>query len=204
MRGVPPLSFEVASGECFAVVGPSGCGKTLLLRAIADLDPPEEPADQAGMVFLSGAERREMPASAWRRQVRYVAAESAWWAATARAHLTPDLSPDRLLRDLGLTGQHLDQPIASLSSGERQRLALLRAVIDAPRVLLLDEPTAALDASLTGQVEELIKFQLLAGRVVVLVSHDQRQVERLAHAQLLLGERRTSGGGSAATAGARA
>jgi ABC-type iron transport system FetAB ATPase subunit len=68
---LPPLTFEVAAGECLAIEGPSGAGKTLLLRAIADLDPAP------GQVFLSGAERNEMPAPVWRRSVRYCAAEPA-------------------------------------------------------------------------------------------------------------------------------
>ena len=62
---LPPLSFEVADGECLSIEGPSGAGKSLLLRAIADLDPA------AGHVFLDGGERREISASAWRKQVRY-------------------------------------------------------------------------------------------------------------------------------------
>ena len=75
---MPPRSFEVADGRCLAIEGPSGAGKTRLLRAIADLDKA------AGQVFLDGAERREMPAPAWRRLVRYSAAEPAWWTDTAR------------------------------------------------------------------------------------------------------------------------
>ena len=62
----------------------------------------------------------------------------------------------------------------------------MRALLDEPRVLLLDEPAAALDPQSTALVEELIKFQLLAGRSVVLVSHDQAQIGRLAHVRLQL------------------
>lgn len=187
VRGLPHLSFEVPSGECFAVLGPSGSGKTLLLRAIADLDPDDPLADGPGHVFVSGAERREMPASKWRRLVRYVPAEPAWWADTVRQHLPPDADPARLLRSLGLEPAILDRPLAVLSTGERQRLALVRALIDEPRVLLLDEPTAALDPTNTALVEELIRFQILQGRSVILVSHDPEQARRLAHSELHLG-----------------
>lgn len=181
---LPPLSFAVAGGECLAIEGPSGSGKTRLLRAVADLD------EVPGYVFLEGAERREMPASEWRRRVRYFAAEPGWWADTGRAHFPPALrqSPrlERLLASLGLDLRLLDCPIGQLSTGERLRLALVRGLIDEPRVLLLDEPTAALDPQSTALVDELIRFQLLAGRAVLLVSHDPAEVTRLSDKRLQL------------------
>ncbi len=181
-----PLSFAVADGECLSIEGPSGTGKTRLLRAIADLD------DAPGQVFLDGAERGEIPAPLWRRQVRYCAAEPAWWTPTPRSGLPAATLPaaktrlTRMLHAVGLKYESLDQPIATLSTGERQRLALVRALIDEPKILLLDEPTGALDPANAALVEELIRFQLLSGRSVLLVSHDPRQVERLAHARLQL------------------
>ena len=181
---LPPLSFSVPAGECLAVEGPSGSGKTRILRAIADLDPAE------GYVFLDGAERCEMPAERWRAQVRFVAAEPGWWAATPREHMPAVPRVDRLIASLGLEAAILDRPVAELSTGERQRLALVRALADEPKALLLDEPTAALDATSAALVEELIRFELLNGRRVILVSHNAAQIERLAHARLLLGHHR--------------
>jgi ABC-type iron transport system FetAB ATPase subunit len=178
--GLPALSFEVAGGECLAVEGPSGCGKTRLLRAVADLDPA------GGYVLLEGVERREMSGPQWRRHVRYVSGEPAWWAPTARAHVPPSDRLERLLTALALDIGLLDRPLAQLSTGERQRLALVRALADEPGVLLLDEPTSALDATGGALVEELIRFQLLAARIVLLVSHDIALVQRLAHARLQL------------------
>ena len=184
---MPPLSFEVKDGQCLAVEGPSGSGKTRLLRAIADLDPAE------GDIFLDGAHRNEMPAPAWRRLVRYVSAEPGWWTKTPRGTLLESqpekvkADDERLRRTLdtvGLPASILDEPIAKLSTGQRQRLALLRALGDEPRVILLDEPTAALDPTAAALVEELIKFQLLAGRSVVLVSHDAKLRARLATVHL--------------------
>ncbi len=181
---LPALSFTVADGECLAIEGPSGSGKTRILRAIADLDPVD------GQLFLDGSERHEMPATAWRKAARYVAAEPGWWADTPRGTL-PD-SPQaeartaRLLAALGLGEEHLDRPVTMLSTGERQRLALVRALLDEPKVLLLDEPTGALDVAATALVEELIRFQLLAGRCVLIASHDPALVGRLAHARLQL------------------
>ena len=182
---LPPLSFAVADGECLAVEGPSGSGKTRLLRAIADLDSAE------GHVFLDGAERREMRAPQWRRRVRYASSEPAWWTDTARAAFDLN-SPaatarlERLLGSVGLQPKSLDQPLSGLSTGERHRLAIVRAMIDEPRVLLLDEPTSGLDPQSAALVEELIRFQLLANRSVILASHDAGQVSRLSHVRLQL------------------
>ncbi len=186
VRGLPPLSFEVAAHECLAVEGPSGSGKTRLLRAIADLDAAD------GYVYLEGVERREMPGPHWRRRVRYACAEPAWWGATAREHFPATAKLERLLSAVALEARLLDRPIAELSTGERQRLGLIRAIADEPSVLLLDEPTSALDSQAAALAEELIKFQMLAGRIVVLVSHDVQQIERLAHARLLLADAGTA------------
>jgi ABC-type iron transport system FetAB ATPase subunit len=182
VAALPPLSFEVADRECLAIEGASGAGKTLLLRAIADLDPAP------GQVFADGAERNEMPAHEWRRRVRYCAAEPQWWAERPRDCFPSATAPRlaRLLQALELDEALLDRPVSVLSTGERQRLALVRAMLDEPRVLLLDEPTSALPPQATALVEELIKFHMLSGRSAVLVSHDQAQVERLSHARLLL------------------
>jgi ABC-type iron transport system FetAB ATPase subunit len=193
---LPPLSFAVANGECLAIEGPSGSGKTRILRAVADLDPVD------GQLFLDGAERREMPATHWRHMVRYAPAEPGWWADTPRGTLPrgdafqPRIA--RLLAALGLGEDVLDRAISLLSTGERQRIALVRALIDEPKVLLLDEPTGALDVGSTALVAELIRFQLLAGRSALIASHDEALVERLAHARLQLApsERRSAAGGT--------
>ena len=180
--GLPKLTFEVGRGECLVVEGPSGSGKTRVLRAIADLDPSE------GYVHLDGIERSEMGGPQWRRMVRYASAEPAWWAGTAGEHFPPGAKIDRLLPALGLDPDQLRYPIADLSTGERQRLGLIRALADEPRVLLLDEPTSALDPTSAAMAEELIRFQLLADRIVLLVTHDPGQIDRLAHARLQLAE----------------
>ena len=90
-----------------------------------------------------------------------------------REHFAATAKLDRLLSALGVASLLiLDRPVAELSTGERQRLGLVRAIADEPRVLLLDEPTSALDAQSAALAEELIKFQMLAGRILILVSHD--------------------------------
>ncbi len=181
---LPPLSFAVSSGECLAIEGPSGSGKTRILRAIADLDPGE------GHIFFDGGERREMAPQRWRHLVRYAAAEPGWWTDTPRGTFPSSGASqpriERLLAAVGLTEDVLDQPVSYLSTGERQRIALVRALVDEPKVLLLDEPTGALDKGATALVEELIRFQLLAGRSVLIASHDIGLIDRLAHARLQL------------------
>lgn len=153
---------------------------------MADLD------EIPGQVFLDGAERREMPAWQWRKQVRFSPAEPSWWGETARASLSEtDVDFARIKKmseDLGLDPKVFDQPLAQLSTGERLRLALTRALADQPRVVLLDEPTGALDKASAALAEELIRYQVLAGRTVILVSHDKGQIERLADMRLQLAD----------------
>lgn len=190
ISGLPLLSFEVANGECVAIEGPSGSGKTRILRAIADLDPA------GGYVYLEGAERSEIPADVWRRRVRYVSAEPSWWADTARAHVKIPAELQRFERfsaSLGLDRAALDRPIAQLSTGERLRLGLARACCDEPNVLMLDEPTGALDPQASALVEEMIRFLLISGRAIILVSHDHGQIARIAHKRLLLAPPKAAG-----------
>lgn len=182
---LPPLSFAAGDGECLLIEGPSGSGKTRLLRAIADLDAVP------GHVVLNGVERREMPAPEWRGKVRYAAAEPAWWTDTARPAFPVDAAAvpgrlPRLLLALGLNEAMLDRPLAMLSTGERQRLALARALVDDPPVLLLDEPVSALDLQSAALVAELLRFQMLAGRTLIVTAHDDNPVARLAQARLQL------------------
>lgn len=181
---LPPLTFSVGDGECLAVEGPSGSGKTRLLRAIADLDPAQ------GQVFLNGAERREMSGPAWRKRVRFCSAEPQWWTDTPKAAFDIQNLPagklSRLLAAVGLTSAELERPIANLSTGERQRLALVRALIDEPAVLLLDEPAAALDLQSAALVTELLRFQMLAGRSLIVTAHGDSPILRLAQSRLQL------------------
>ncbi len=178
----PPLQFTLAARECLAVYGASGTGKTRLLRRIADLEP------HAGTVSLRGTPAERMPPSRWRRQVMLVPAETAWWADTVGEHFLAPPDGQALTR-LGFTAQVLDWSVARLSSGERQRLGLLRALVLRPAVLLLDEPTANLDAAHTAAVEALVTDYLQARPAAALwVSHDPAQRARLADRGLQLGE----------------
>jgi phosphate-transporting ATPase len=172
--GVFAASIDLGDGECVMVRGPSGAGKTLLLRAIADLDP------NRGQVVLDGEARQAMPAPAWRRRVIYVPAEPGWWADLVAAHFSDWRAAAPLVAALGLPDGCRDWPVSRLSTGERQRLALVRAVILEPHVLLLDEPTSGLDEEATAAVERLVGEKLGHGAGALWVSHDAAQARRLA------------------------
>ena len=176
--GLGPLSFALGEGECLAVSGPSGGGKTLLLRALADLDP------NRGAVTLEGTDRAHVAAPAWRRQVTYVATEPGWWAETVARHFADWTESYELARRLGLPAACGDWPIERLSTGERQRLGLVRALVRGPRVLLLDEPTSGLDGAATEAVEALVVEFLGRGGAAVWVTHDANQAKRVASRKL--------------------
>ena len=173
-------SLEVAESECLALQGKSGSGKTLLLRALADLDPAD------GHITLDGVCRDTIPAPAWRRQVCYVAAEPGWWAETVGEHFADWQEAAPLAERLGLTTDCRHWSIARLSTGERQRLALIRALLVRPRILLLDEPTSALDEKAKREVELLLAERASAGVSLLWVTHDQAQARRVASRILMI------------------
>jgi putative ABC transport system ATP-binding protein len=167
------VSFDLQDGECVALQGPSGVGKTLLLRSIADLDPNE------GTVKLDGTLREAMAAPAWRKQVTYLAAEPGWWSDTVQEHFTGWGDALPLVTRLGLPDDCGPWPIQRLSSGKRQRLALVRALMLRSRVLLLDEPTSALDPATAATVESLIGERISNGTSVIWSTHNNAQARRV-------------------------
>jgi iron(III) transport system ATP-binding protein len=191
LRGV---SVEVAAGEFLALLGPSGCGKTTLLRCIAGLTEPE-----GGTIAIDGetvyaaAERINVPARL--RNIGMVFQSYAIWphmtvaqnAAFPLRYRRPELGAaqvrERTAEVLRLV--HLDafaeRPAPALSGGQQQRLALARALISDPKVLLLDEPLSNLDARL----REEMRFELRAltkrlGVTTILVTHEQAEALSLA------------------------
>jgi ABC-type iron transport system FetAB ATPase subunit len=171
-----PYDFILRPGECVAVQGPSGAGKSVLLRMLADLDPHE------GETLLDGQASASMPAPRWRAAVVYQSAEPAWWEASAGEHFAPAQRGfvQETMRALDLRPALLDTEIERLSTGERQRLALVRSLAAQPRVLLLDEPTAALDPASTARAEALLTAQLAQGMALLIVTHSAEQAQRMA------------------------
>lgn len=168
---IGPIDLTLAPGSCTAISGPSGAGKSLFLRAIADLD------ENSGNVALNGNAREAMPAPSWRRKVAYVPADSGWWAERIADHFEIKSGLGEQLESVGL-GAALSWDVSRLSTGERQRLALLRALQSDPEVLLLDEPTSALDPVSVELVEALLQRLLAEGRTLLIVSHDPAQPQR--------------------------
>lgn len=180
------VRFTLGPGEMLGLTGPSGCGKTSLLRCITALDPA------AGTVRLEGQSPEQIGYPIFRRRVILLQQTPVILDATARENLTEPFgyaSADApfdearaadLMDALQLGRGRLDQPAASLSVGQQQRLCLIRALLCRPAVLLLDEPTSALDAESVAAVEQRVRHEAdTHGLAAVLVSHDHDQARRL-------------------------
>lgn len=167
-----PIDLQITAGECITLSGPSGSGKSRLLRALADLEPHQ------GEAWFDDREMYSFSAPAWRREVGLLPAESAWWAERVGDHFPrPDPS---LMALLDLSADAMQWEVSRLSSGERQRLALVRLLCNRPGVLLLDEPTANLDQQNIDRVEGLISDWRRNQSVAVFwVTHDPDQQRRV-------------------------
>ena len=173
VHGLDPISFELRGGDVLAVRGPSGSGKSLLLRAIADLD------ETGGSIAFNQLDKNDKTGN-WRQRVRYLAAESGWWLEHVAQHFSDLTAAKTLGKELALDNKLFDSPVAHLSSGERQRMAFIRAIEDKPAVLLLDEPTSALDEGAAKLMEQKIIALQKSDIVLIIVTHSNEQASRLA------------------------
>jgi len=178
---VDNVSLTIEAGEFFTLLGPSGCGKTTLLRMIAGFDSPD-----SGQILLDGKDLADILPE--KRPVHTVFQNYALFPhMTVAENIVFPLKMSRLpsaeipqrlhdaLEQVRLTGK-ADQYPHELSGGQKQRVALARGLINRPRVLLLDEPLAALDAKLREEVQvELINLQREVGITFVFVTHAQAE-----------------------------
>ena len=171
---VGPVDLTLEPQHCIGLSGSSGCGKSVLLKAIADL------MDSTGAMTLEGQPCAEIEAPDWRRKIQLVPAESLWWHNTVREHFQHPIC-QKQLSQLSLDSGIEQQAVNQLSTGQKQRLAILRSLEKKPRVLLLDEPTASLDRDNTERVEAFIKEYLnVNDAAAIWVSHDPEQLKRVA------------------------
>lgn len=171
---IQPFDLSIGPGQICCINGESGSGKSRLLRAVADLEP------HSGEVMLDDLEQQQLPADQWRQRVRLVPAESQWWSERVRDHFPADYHGAGL-EALGLPVEAHEWDVTRLSSGEKQRLGLLRALSIPLQVLLLDEPCANLDPETTQRVEAMLLERIQAeGWPVLWVAHDAAQIQRVA------------------------
>lgn len=171
---VGPISITLHKGECTGLSGPSGCGKSILLKALSDL------LESKGEVSLHGQTSTTIEAPEWRKKVQLIPAESLWWFNTVAEHFKKPINQTQL-QLLSLSSEIEQQAVNQLSTGQKQRLALLRSLECKPTVLLLDEPTASLDKDNTQRVEKLIQNYLKENKASALwISHDPEQLNRVA------------------------
>jgi putative ABC transport system ATP-binding protein len=181
VRALDRVSFEVESGEWIAIMGPSGSGKTTLINILGGLDHPT-----GGRVVVDGLEignlgEREL--TRYRADkigfvfqqfhlVPYLTALENVMLAQYFHSITDEKEAAEALKRVGL-GDRLDHVPAALSGGEQQRVAIPRALINQPKVILADEPTGNLDEANEGVVLKLLRELHEAGHTILVVTHSQ-------------------------------
>ncbi len=180
-RALDAVSVSIRQGEFFSLLGPSGCGKTTLLRAIGGLDYPD-----SGVIRIMGMNAEEIPAH--KRPVNTVFQSYALFPHMSIAEnigfglrmkrVPRGEAVDRIKRvmDMVQISQLAERKPSQLSGGQRQRAALARAIVNEPKVLLLDEPMGALDLKLRKELQvELLTLQRRLGITFICVTHDQEE-----------------------------
>lgn len=184
-RAVDGVSLAIGQGETFSLLGPSGCGKTTLLRLAAGFERPDR-----GRILLDGKDITDLPPE--RRPVNTVfqsyalfphlsVRENIAFGLQIAGRSRPDIrrEVDAMLT-LTQLGEHADKHPAQLSGGQKQRVAIARALVNKPRVLLLDEPLAALDLKLRQHMlGELRRLHAEVGITFIYVTHDQEEAMSL-------------------------
>lgn len=188
IRAVQELDVTIGDGEFLVLLGPSGAGKTTTLRLIAGLEKPDH-----GQVFLGGQD-----ATGWHPAERdlafvfqqfslyphYTVRENLAFPLRAPGRQVPAAEIERRVTEVAELlhiGHKLNNKATALSGGEMQRVAIGRALVREPRVLLMDEPMSSLDAKLREELRgELRRIQARLGATIVYVTHDQVEATTLA------------------------
>src|SRR5271157_697832 len=179
------VTFDVGSGDFISIIGPSGAGKSSLFKLIVRFIE-----FTSGSIYFEGQDIKNMDVIQLRRCIGYILQEAFMFEGTVRDNLTfgPFLQKKKLdeerMRDLlshvHLSEEMLDQNASKLSGGEKQRVGIVRMLMNEPKILLLDEITSALDLANVLMVEELIKeLQGSMGITILMVSHDFEQARRM-------------------------
>jgi ABC-type polar amino acid transport system ATPase subunit len=198
-------SFDVGQGELVAVMGPSGSGKTTILRAIAGLEVFQDGRITVDGVSLTAGDHDNATLRALRRQIglvfqfhclfEHLSALENVWLAPVHAHGVRRDEAERQAHEL-LKAFGVDHRVAALprelSGGEAQRVAIARALAVNPRVLLMDEPTAALDQERRAELGALLRNLVGEGRTLLVVTHDEDFARTYATRVLRLSDGRIS------------
>jgi putative ABC transport system ATP-binding protein len=200
---VDRVTITVQRGDVLAVLGPSGAGKTSFLRLLNRLDEPT-----SGEVLVGGRDYREILPDKLRRSLGMVmqqpnlfpgtVADNISYGPAQRGEVMQTQEIEALLERVNLAG-FLSRDVAHLSGGEAQRVSLARTLANNPQVLLLDEPTAALDDDSRQDIEDLVMEIIQAqGLTCVLVTHASSQALKMAGRALVMEQGRVIRTGSVA------
>lgn len=183
-RIVDSATVELDEASVITISGPSGCGKSTLLRAIATLIPIS-----SGRVLFEGRGVRDVGLMEYRRRVAYVPQTPAMFEGTVAENVRAgprlhgvaltDEQVATLVERVGLGAELAGRDASDVSGGERLRIALARALANEPRVLLLDEPTAALDPETARVVLDLLVALAARGTALLAVTHVEEHAARL-------------------------
>jgi ABC-2 type transport system ATP-binding protein len=182
---VDEVSFEVSRSEIVALLGPNGAGKTTTMRMLAGLIAPT-----SGAIVIDGVALTRATAATLRARIGFLTESPGLWdRLTVRENLgtyaalyglaQPDRAIDRAIDVFQLSGQ-ASARAAELSKGMRQKVALARALLHEPTILLLDEPTSGLDPEITRGVRRLLEERRSAGCAILVSTHNLDEAERLA------------------------
>ena len=178
-RGIRDINFTVQHGEVFGLLGPNGAGKTTTIRTLLDFLRPT-----SGQAFLLGADAHASPAA--RQRVGFLPGDlSLSIRATARdwlefqAELRGGVDPSFVKSLAHQVEADLDEPLRNLSSGNRQKIGIVNALMHQPELVILDEPTAGLDPLIRRRVYSLLSDVRERGGAVLLSSHVLPEVERI-------------------------